>query len=57
VSATVKILDWRPMRKNSLLGFAKIELPSGMMISDVTVLTGANGVIEALRLSHPEALT
>jgi hypothetical protein len=57
VSATVKILDWRPMRKNSLLGFAKIELPSGMMISDVTVLTGANGVIEALRLSHPVALT
>jgi hypothetical protein len=69
--ATIKILDWRSMRKNSLLGFAKTEMPSGMVISDVTVLVGANGpwasppskpsfsngVIEALRLAHPEAFT
>jgi DNA-binding cell septation regulator SpoVG len=38
-----RILDWRPLRKNSLLGFAKVELPSGMIIADVTVLTGTNG--------------
>lgn len=38
-----RVLDWRPLRKNSLLGFAKVELPSGMVIADVTVLTGANG--------------
>jgi len=31
------------MPRNSLLGFAKVELPSGMIISDVTILTGANG--------------
>ena len=41
--STISILDWRPLRKNSLLGFAKVELPSGMIISDVTILTGTNG--------------
>lgn len=43
MSATVRILDWRPLRRNSLLGFAKIELPSGMVIADVTVLIGERG--------------
>lgn len=41
--ADVKILDWREMRRNSLLGFAKVELPSGMVISDVTILSGEHG--------------
>jgi hypothetical protein len=41
--STLRILDWRPLRRNSLLGFAKVELPSGMVISDVTVLTGERG--------------
>ena len=39
----ILIRDWRPMRKGSLLGFARIELPSGMLISDVTILTGERG--------------
>jgi hypothetical protein len=34
-----RILDWRPLVKNSLIGFAKVELPSGLIIADVTVLT------------------
>jgi len=38
-----KILDWRPLCKNSLLGFAKVELPSGMVLVDVTILTGERG--------------
>ncbi len=42
-TSTFRILDWRPLRKNSLLGFASVELPSGMTISDVVILTGANG--------------
>ena len=37
------IRDWRPMRKNTLLGFAKVELPSGMILADVTVLVGERG--------------
>ena len=43
MSSTVRILDWRPLRRNSLLGFAKVELPSGMVIADVTVLIGERG--------------
>jgi hypothetical protein len=41
--STFRILDWRPLRKNSLLGFVSVELPSGMTIADVTILTGPNG--------------
>ena len=41
--SAVLIREWRPMRKNTLLGFAKIELPSGLIISDVTILTGERG--------------
>lgn len=41
--ADVRILDWREMRRNSLLGFARVELPSGMVIADVTILTGERG--------------
>ena len=43
MTGAVKILDWRPLKKNSLLGFAKIELPSGMVLLDVTILTGERG--------------
>jgi len=36
----VMILDWRPMKRNSLLGFAKIQL-GALKISDVTVNTNS----------------
>ena len=39
----VHVRNWRPMRKGSLLGFARVELPSGMILHDVTVLTGERG--------------
>jgi hypothetical protein len=39
----LRILDWRPRAKNSLVRFAKFELPSGLIISDVTVLNGSHG--------------
>ncbi len=43
MSAAVRIVEWRPLVKGSLRGFAKVELPSGMVISDVTILTGERG--------------
>ncbi len=43
MSAVVQIRDWRPMRKGSLLGFAKIEMPSGLILVDVTILSGERG--------------
>jgi hypothetical protein len=39
----IKILDWRTLRKGSLLGFAKVEFRSGLIISDVTILTSEKG--------------
>ena len=41
--SAIVVRDWRPMRKNSLLGFARVELPSGMVVHDVTILTGERG--------------
>ena len=41
--SAIQVRDWRPLRKGSLLGFAKIEFPSGMIIADVTVLAGERG--------------
>ena len=41
--ASPKILDFRQVTKNSLVGFAKVEFPSGMVISDVTILQGEKG--------------
>jgi DNA-binding cell septation regulator SpoVG len=38
-----RIIEWRPLRKNSLLGFARVGFPSGMVISDVTILSGDRG--------------
>ncbi len=38
-----RILDWREMRRGSLLGFARVEFPSGLIISDVTILQGEAG--------------
>ncbi len=39
----IQIRDWRPMRKGALLGFAKVELPSGMILADCTVMLGDRG--------------
>ncbi len=39
----VEILDWRAMAKGSLLGFAKVGMPSGLILNDVTILTGDRG--------------
>jgi hypothetical protein len=42
-AAAMQILDWRPVQKGALRGFAKVQLPSGMIVSDVTVLTSDRG--------------
>jgi hypothetical protein len=33
----LRLLEWRPMSKNSLRGFATVELPSGLVITDVSL--------------------
>jgi hypothetical protein len=44
----MRLLDFRAMRKGKLLGFARIELPIGLLISDIPILAGKNGVFAAL---------
>jgi hypothetical protein len=39
----MRILEFRPLRKNSLMGFAKIEQSNGLQIADVTILAGERG--------------
>ena len=41
--AAMKLLEWRPLTKNSLRGFVSIELPNGLIIKDISVLTSRNG--------------
>jgi DNA-binding cell septation regulator SpoVG len=41
--SAARIIEWRPLRKNSLLGFAKVAFPSGMIISDITIMAGERG--------------
>jgi hypothetical protein len=43
MTADITILEWRPHTKGALLGFAKVELLSGMVLLDVTILTGERG--------------
>jgi hypothetical protein len=31
------LLDWRPCRRNTLRGFAAIELPTGLRVSEIPV--------------------
>src|SRR5690349_16480409 len=38
-----KIRAWRPVRKGALLGFCQVAMPSGMILIDVTILTGERG--------------
>lgn len=43
MSAAMQIRDFRPMRKGSLLGFAKVELPSGMVLCDCVIMSSDRG--------------
>ena len=36
-SPRLKLLEWRAFRKNTLHGFAVVELPSGLIVRDISV--------------------
>jgi hypothetical protein len=44
----LRLVSWRRLVKNSLRGFATVELPIGLTISDIPVLAGKNGAWAAL---------
>ena len=33
----MKLIEWRPMPRNGLRGFATVELPNGLTIADISV--------------------
>jgi len=35
----MRLIEWRPFRRNSLRGFATIELPIGLVIADIVICT------------------
>lgn len=37
VALPVIVEDWKPIGKNTLLGFCRVRLPSGMILHDVAV--------------------
>jgi hypothetical protein len=39
----LQLLAWKPCVKNSLRGFASVELPIGLKIHDIPVLVGPKG--------------
>jgi hypothetical protein len=39
-----KLLDWRPLAKNTLLGFAKVQFGSGIIISEISVHRAGTGI-------------
>ena len=36
----LQLVEWRPKRRDSLRGFPTVELPNGLIISDVSVHVG-----------------
>jgi hypothetical protein len=32
-----RLLEWRPLRKNTLRGFAKVQFPSGVIIAEIGI--------------------
>jgi len=42
-AARMRLVSFRPLVKNSLRGFATIELPPGLILRELPVLIGTNG--------------
>jgi hypothetical protein len=49
----LRLISFKQFRKNSLVGFASIELPIGLRITDVPVLTSRGGKAWATLPSKP----
>jgi hypothetical protein len=40
----MRLMNWRPLRRGKLYGFASVELPIGLQINECPVLDGPEGV-------------
>jgi hypothetical protein len=50
----MRLVSFRAQRKNSLIGFACVELPNSLVIDDCPVLTSGNGRAWAALPSKPQ---
>jgi hypothetical protein len=53
MSEQMRLLGWRPVRQGRLYGFAEIELPIGLIIGEIPLLRGSEGLWAVLP-SKPE---
>lgn len=37
MTTSIVVTDWKPMERNTLRGFARVRLPSGMVLHDVAI--------------------
>ena len=49
----MRLLGWRPLRQGKLYGFAEVELPIGLIIGEIPLLRGPEGLWAVLP-SKPE---
>jgi hypothetical protein len=44
----LRLVDWHPIKKGKVIGFALVEFPCGLRVHDVPVLQGRDGPWAAL---------
>jgi hypothetical protein len=51
----MRLISWKPLRKNSLLGFAAVELPIGLKVHDIPLLASHGKVWASAgwQIRHP----
>lgn len=49
----LRLISWKAVAKDSLRGFATVELPNGLVLNDLPVLIGSNGRAWATLPSRP----
>jgi hypothetical protein len=48
MNGRMRLVNWRPLRRGKLYGFADVELPIGLRINQCPVLDGQEGVWASL---------
>jgi hypothetical protein len=48
VRPRLRLLSFKPLRKNSLIGFANVELPIALLIADIPILTSHGKIWAAM---------
>jgi hypothetical protein len=44
MTGTIKITNWRPVRRGALLGYCRAEYPSGVIVCEISILKTVHGL-------------